>query len=207
MATVRMTRDLRQSIIENIKKMFHTRSEKAMEQVQLEMQKLQEEIRLYLFPREIVQELCDPKFRDYVLLKNAIDFNVKANGKTYTFNLQFVGGMLPVKFDASSYYLHVKQYWIPEDAPMYPKVKAILDPLHQIENDCNELVGQIQDLLDEAPSLKRLLEVWPSALDFVPKKYVDRHNQPVVYAKREKVEIAMDIETKANLLKARMGNV
>ena len=207
MATVRMTRDLRQDIVGNIQKMFNGRHEKMMEQVKLNMQDLQKEIREYFFPPDVVSELCKPQYKGYVKYASSVNFRVQANNKWYVFELKFIGGMLPIKFDSSSYYLSEHNYTIESTAPLYPRIKTILDPLHQIEQDRATLVTQIEEILVKVPSLKKLIEIWPSALDFVSPRYVEQHNRPVVYEKRAKVEVAMDIETKANLLKARMGDV
>lgn len=207
MATVRMTRDLRQDILNNIQKMFNGRHEKMMTEVKAKMQEMEHEILTYLFPPDVVNELCNPKYKGYVKYANSVNFRVQANNKWFVFELKFIGGMLPIKFDSSSYYLSEHNYTIESTAPLYPRIKTILDPLHQIEQDRTTLVNQIEELLAKVPSLKKLIEVWPSALDFVSPRYVEQHNRPVVYEKRAKVEVAMDIETKANLLKARMGDV
>lgn len=91
--------------------------------------------------------------------------------------------------------------------PSYPKAVAVF---YEIDATKLEYGSMIEELVDgamrECANLKQLLNVWPSALEYMPDYVQHRHNEQEKRAKRrtgKDVKISDDI--KISLIKTRMG--
>lgn len=98
---------------------------------------------------------------------------------------------------------------VPSDSEAYAQAVKILTQLDSIERErddlINELVGKV---LVACTTLKQVLEVWPTAMEFMPSSAIERHNMKVESARsRVKRELGeVDDSVKMKLMKARMIN-
>lgn len=87
--------------------------------------------------------------------------------------------------------------------PSYEKVATIARNIYQIKEDCNELQAAVSKILRQCTTLRQVLEVWPSALDYMPDEVKERHAAKT--QKREAAQIdEVENSTKTLLMKARL---
>jgi hypothetical protein len=93
----------------------------------------------------------------------------------------------------------------PTTAPSYAEAKPLIDQYTAIQHDRNNTIKAIKELLASCPSLKVLLEHWPSALDYVDDATKQQHIAPNPKRSTEKREIAaVDDSVKAAIVKTRL---
>lgn len=87
--------------------------------------------------------------------------------------------------------------------PSYEKVAAIARNIYQIKDDCSELQAAVSKILNQCTTLRQVLEIWPSALDYMPDEIKKRHAEKA--QKREAAQIDdVGDDTKTLLMKARL---
>lgn len=87
--------------------------------------------------------------------------------------------------------------------PSYEKVATIARNIYQIREDRNELQAAVSKILRQCTTLRQVLEIWPSALDYMPDEVKERHATKT--QKREAAQIDnVDNDTKTLLMKARL---
>lgn len=87
--------------------------------------------------------------------------------------------------------------------PSYEKVATIARNIHQIREDCNDLQAAVSKILRQCTTLRQVLEIWPSALDYMSDEVKQRHAAKT--QKREAAQIDnVDDGTKTLLMKARL---
>lgn len=96
----------------------------------------------------------------------------------------------------------------PDTTPIfYATIAPLLDQRATLIKERNALIKNlIEDVLEKHATLGKVLEVWPSALEFMPPKAVHRHNEKTTRTKSAPVELAVITDDiKASLIAARMA--
>lgn len=93
------------------------------------------------------------------------------------------------------------------DSPEYSQIMAIHDEIQRVTIERDSLGAKIRELLEACGTLKQVLDVWPTALEFMSDEVKAQHAKS---EKKEKVErvkrqkAVIDDATKVALLSARM---
>ena len=97
------------------------------------------------------------------------------------------------------------QFKLLESMAPYEHAKNIYLALDAIDEERNKLIDQIVDsVLTKCSTLRQVLELWPTALDFMPNEAKQQHAAKT--EKRQSVvqELSIDNDIKVSLMKARM---
>lgn len=126
------------------------------------------------------------------------DKDGRNTGHVYTVTFS---GLRPVPMHvASSYHPAVS---VNTRHSCYTELLALHNEIIDIANERDELVTSIGRMMNQCGSLRQLLEIWPSALEYMPQRVITQHSAKT--EKREKAEIVPpDERTQVLLLKARM---
>lgn len=92
-----------------------------------------------------------------------------------------------------------------ESMAPYEHAKKIYLDLDTMNEERDKLIGQIVDgVLTKCSTLRQVLELWPTAMDFMPDEVKQRHAAKT--EKRQSVveELSIDNDVKVSLMKARM---
>lgn len=210
MASVRITQDIRNYVRNKFDELFRARIAKKM----LELQELGIGNACYEHyvsakSRALIEQLNnDP---DGVWIEPAVEFTIKMtyidhNGKTreVTFAVPFKPPV-PLPFRLTSRW-DSRFFVLEQSMAAYEHAKKVLVEVDQLNEELDALKRTIiRDVLERCTTLRQVLEVWPTALDFMPDTVRAQH-----YAKAEKrsanatTEIHIDDSIKVALMKARM---
>lgn len=92
-----------------------------------------------------------------------------------------------------------------ESMAPYEHAKKIYLDLDAMNKERDKLIGQIVDgVLTKCSTLRQVLELWPTAMDFMPDEVKQKHAAKT--EKRQSVvkELSIDNDVKVSLMKARM---
>ena len=113
--------------------------------------------------------------------------------------------LVPKRF-IHSHWTPTPKFALSETFPGYEFAKKIWLEIDQLEEEKKTLIATIvEGVLMQCSTLRQVLEIWPTALDFMPDTARDMH-----YAKTEKrkaspaADIQIDDSVKVALMKARM---
>lgn len=195
MAAVKMTPNIKFSINSQIEQKYNELIEK--QHAQIENQQYVE-----LFYRMIVDEetekLANQLPRTMVTHGDTILFKYK--NRTYEVPL---GRKRPISDEYSNPYMAHSE--LPCALPF--RLQTLFDGVHaehsRLQKEKEVLLAEISRIMDSCRTLKQLLEVWPSALEFCDSDIQARHRRPETKRfKKEDVELADD--AKLALVKVRM---
>lgn len=212
MATVRITNDIRY----HVKNKFEALYRERIERKQKELQNLDigNVCYLHYIPakyRELAQQLNadgDGQWLDTVrsitiemtyLANDANDAN--RTKKTVTFSVPFKPPV-PLPQRLRGYNARFK---LLETMAPYEHAKKIYLDLDHMNEERDKLVAQIVDgVLTKCSTLRQVLELWPTAMDFMPDEVKQKHAAKT--EKRQSVveELSIDNDVKVSLMKARM---
>lgn len=200
MAVVRLTEPLKREILGNIQIKF----EAEISRVFAELQK-DEVIRQAYFDTYTEAE------RELVARLNA---GIQWNHKIHNFDVYFAppaGVQQCVRLQSSKdYFVPNRGYSGKMDVLLIPGSEAYA---HMVENHQRRVQlnqervttqGAAKQMMDGLPTLKRLLEFWPSALDFCPGEAVKRHHTVVERAAKGPYEAEVPDEFKVSIAKLRL---
>lgn len=101
---------------------------------------------------------------------------------------------------------------LPITAPSYGKVITLLDEVEELKTKQRAISHTIiKEVLEKCITLKQVLEIWPTALDFMPKEIREAHERVVLPKKRatqhatQRIIEAIDTTTKVELIKMRLS--
>lgn len=113
--------------------------------------------------------------------------------------------LVPNRF-SNGHWNRSSRFTLSENIAGYEFAKKIWLEIDQLEEEKKTLIATIVDgVLTQCSTLRQVLEIWPTALDFMPDSARDMH-----YAKAEKrkanpaADIQIDDSVKVALMKARM---
>lgn len=209
MATVRITNDIRYHVRNKFDALYRERIER--KQKELQNLDIGNVCYLHYIPakyRELAQQLNadgDGEWLDKVAnitiemtyLKNDAD----RTKTTVAFTVPFKP---PVPLPQRLHGYGAKFKLLESMAP-YEHAKKIYLDLDSMNEERDKLIGQIVDgVLTKCSTLRQVLELWPTAMDFMPDEVKQRHAAKT--EKRQSVveELSIDNDVKVSLMKARM---
>lgn len=209
MATVRITNDIRYYVRDKLEALYRERIERKKKELQnLDIANV---CYLHYIPakyRDLAQQLNadgDGQWIDTVSNIN-IEMTYLANDanrtiKTVTFSVPFKPPVpLPTRLRR-----YGATFKLLETMAPYEHAKKIYLDLDHMKEERDKLVAQIIDgVLTKCSTLRQVLELWPTALDFMPDDVKQKHSAKT--EKRQSVvkELSIDNDVKVSLMKARM---
>ena len=92
-----------------------------------------------------------------------------------------------------------------ESMAPYEHAKKIYLDLDAMNEERNKLIGQIVNgVLTKCSTLRQVLELWPTALDFMPDEVKQKHATKTEKRQLVVEELSIDNDVKVSLMKARM---
>lgn len=209
MATVRITHDIRRHVKHKFEALYRERI--GRKQKELQNLDIGNVCYLHYVPakyRELAQQLnadADGAWLDTVS-SIAIEMTYLKNDanrteKTVTFSVPFKPPV-PLPQRLRGYTVRFK---LLESMAPYEHAKKICLDLDAMNEERNKLIEQIVDgVLTKCSTLRQVLELWPTAMDFMPDEVKQKHAAKT--EKRQSVveELSIDNDVKVSLMKARM---
>lgn len=209
MATVRITNDIRYHVKNKFEALYRERIERKQEELQ--NLGIGNVCYLHYVPakyRELAQQLnADSDGAWFDTVSNiAIEMTYLKNdaNRTKTTVVFTVPFRPPVPLPQRLRGFNVRFKLLESMAP-YEHAKKIYLDLDTMNEERNKLIGQIVDgVLTKCSTLRQVLELWPTAMDFMPDEVKQRH--AVKTEKRQSVveKLSIDNDVKVSLMKARM---
>lgn len=209
MATVRITNDIRYHVRNKFEALYRERIER--KQKELQNLDIGNVCYLHYVPakyRKLAQQLNadgDGEWLDKVAnitiemsyLKN----DANRTKTTVTFTVPFKPPVpLPQRLRG-----YGAKFKLLESMAPYEHAKKIYLDLDAMHGERDKLIGQIVDgVLTKCSTLRQVLELWPTAMDFMPDEIKQKHAAKT--EKRQSVveELSIDNDVKVSLMKARM---
>lgn len=209
MATVRITNDIRYHVKDKFEALYRERIER--KQKELQNLDIGNVCYLHYVPakyRELAQQLNaddDGEWLDTVS-NIAIEMTYLKNDAnrtktTVVFKVPFKPPVpLPQRLRSNN-----ARFKLLESMAPYEHAKKIYLDLDTMNEERDKLIGQIVNgVLTKCSTLRQVLELWPTAMDFMPDEVKQKHAAKT--EKRQSVveELSIDNDVKVSLMKARM---
>lgn len=207
MATVRITNDIRSHVRNKFEALYRERIERKRKELQnLDIGNV---CYLHYVPakyRELAQQLnADGDGRWLNLVSDVnIQMNYRKNDGTETAVFFTVPLRPPVPLPTRLRGYDAKFKLLETMAP-YEHAKKIYLDLDTMNEERDKLIDQIVDgVLTKCSTLRQVLELWPTAMDFMPDEVKQKHAAKT--EKRQSIveELSIDNDVKVSLMKARM---
>lgn len=205
MATVRITDDIRRYVTQKINALFEDRI-KAKEG---ELQHL--DIALQVFMSNISKE----EFEVAKKLNTDIKWVPEIGSLSVTVEYEFEGMKRKFYFSVpfkppvpapSRFHGYGQPPWaVKPTLPCYPHAVQVLLAVEQLNKERDTLVAALSKVLTQCSTLRQVLEVWPTALDYMPESVKKRHAEKSEKRGPTVIE-GVDDHAKMLLMKARMIN-
>ena len=207
MATVRITNDIRSHVRNKFEALYRERIERKREELQnLDIGNV---CYLHYVPakyRELAQQLNADG--DGPWLNLVSDVNIHMNYRKNDGTERTVAFTVPLRppvplptrlrgYDA--------KFKLLETMAPYEHAKKIFLDLDTMNEERDKLIDQIVDgVLIKCSTLRQVLELWPTAMDFMPDEVKQKHAAKT--EKRQSIveELSIDNDVKVSLMKARM---
>lgn len=196
MATVPMSMNLKHSIICRLESLFTLRLKESADAGNKAVDAMKEDIRKAIVPDALVEIAFNKEFQRLCHTTNNLQVYTEIEGYSFNFNLVF-----PYHFAATREYRHT----ITATSPMYARIREAYTDWIIVTKEKNDLISNMHTQLNGVSTLKQLVKIWPSALDFVDSHTRDRYHEVVKYERRA-VTANFDDDIKSGLLKARIIN-
>lgn len=209
MATVRITNDIRYHVKNKFEALYRERIERKNKELQnLDIGNV---CYLHYVPakyRELAQQLNADgdgewldKVRDITIEMTYLKNDANRTKTTVTFTVPFKPPVpLPQRMRG-----YGAKFKLLESMAPYEHAKKIYLDLDAMNEERDKLIGQIVDgVLTKCSTLRQVLELWPTAMDFMPDEVKQKHAAKT--EKRQSVveELSIDNDVKVSLMKARM---
>jgi hypothetical protein len=207
MATVRITNDIRHHVKDRFEALYRERIERKRKELQnLDIGNV---CYLHYVPakyRELAQQLNADG--DGPWLNLVSDVNIQMNYRKNDGTERTVAFTVPLRppvplptrlrgYDA--------KFKLLETMAPYEHAKKIFLDLDTMNEERDKLIDQIVDgVLIKCSTLRQVLELWPTAMDFMPDEVKQKHSAKT--EKRQSIveELSIDNDVKVSLMKARM---
>lgn len=209
MATVRITNDIRYHVRNKLEALYRERIER--KQKELQNLDIGNVCYLHYVPakyRELAQQLdADEdgewldKVASIIIEMSYLKNDANRTETTVTFTVPFKPPV-PLPKRIRNY---ASRFRLLESMAPYEHAKKIFLDLDTMNEERDKLIGQIVDgVLTKCSTLRQVLELWPTALDFMPDDVKQKHSAKT--EKRQSVveELSIDNDVKVSLMKARM---
>ena len=212
MATVRITRDIRNEVRRKIESLFDARIKKKHE----ELQHLDVGMQVLLSRVSAAQiEAAQKLNQDITWVPEISSLNVRieyigidGKPKTAMFTVPFKPPVpAPQALHGYGSYHNNQKNIVRSNMACYQPCVDVLLEHDRIIKERDTLRDSISQLLNSCGTLRQVLEKWPTALDFMPDEVKAKHAEKVNPSKKEvKVISEVDEQAKMLLMKARMLN-
>lgn len=209
MAHVPVSKYLSQAIVSNVKAMFQKR--KAAINEKLKSNRIGDQIYDLLVPeneRKALQAVSREFLTEASSLLVVAKFPHQPSATSAISFLTHFSGMRPVKmaWDSGTYGKATVLTGLPDE--LSSLLQAITVEIAEIEAEEKKLITSIQAVLDQSSTLKQVLTVWPSAIEYCPDDIRVRHNASNKRTKRDPTEVleqaGFDAEARHILIKNRL---
>lgn len=209
MATVHITNNIRSHVKNKLETLYRERIERKNEELQ--NLNIANVCCLHYIPakyRELAQQLNDDEHGlwlenvSYVTIEMSYLKDDANRTKTTVRFLAPLNPPMPLPLRMHDYGAKFK---LLESMAPYEHAKKIYLDLDAMNEERDKLIGQIVDgVLTKCSTLRQVLEVWPTAMDFMPDEIKQRHAAKT--EKRQSIveELSIDNDVKVSLMKARM---
>ena len=205
MASVRINQQIRYHVSNELSRLFDARIKAKYE----ELQKLgiAEAVYEATYPeeeRQLAYKL--QSFRKWFDPQTVVNIRIdwKTNGVPCAHNLQTsfaTPQLLPVMRNHGYHNFQLK----PEHGP-YKAAVAICEEANQMMFEKHELNTKlVRGVLEQCSTLRQVLEVWPTAMEFMPEDVRQQHNAKAEKRVSPASQINIDETTKIALMKARLS--
>lgn len=201
MATIRMSANLTYEINRNIENMFMSRLSAAKAAAEKEVGNYAEEVLELIVPKELLSYV-------YNHPEHAIKFMGTTRQLYVNYTIEGLHFSSCFTYNRNIPEPRTRYFTIDKNsAPgLYAKIARAQETYVSVIKEKTELLAQTKVLLNSVATFKQLLDVWPSAIEFVSEEVKKRHYAKQTYTKRAKPVVQLDEKIKANLLKARIAS-
>lgn len=99
----------------------------------------------------------------------------------------------------------VKDFHLKRTNPLYPAARAAVTEIRRLEGEKRKLITTLVDgVLTDCTTLRQVLELWPTALEFMSDQVKKRHAEPTSRRGSSAKAAEVSVEVKAALMTARM---
>lgn len=205
MATVRITHDVRNHVVSKINALFEDRVKK--EEAKLQHLDIANQVFMSLVSAqelEMAKKLnLDIKWIPEIsMLSVTVEYKFEGKSKLASFSVPFKPPVpAPVSFQGYG----AGSRKVKPTLPCYQHAVDVLVTMETIRKERDTLVQAISKVMQQCTTLRQVLDVWPTAMDYMPDEAKKRHAE-----KSEKrgptVIDEVDDAAKMLLMKARMIN-
>lgn len=205
MATVRITSDIKYYVRNKINELYNVRLQKVMNSF-CELD-IRAHTRAFLSEKysNLAEDLNGDPEGQWVNVAAQHIFELKNPGTSRTRNVSIpYSEPIPVPQRCNTYAFRIP---VRESDALFAPLSAKLDELEYVQKERDTLAEKIAELLEACGTLKQVLEVWPTALDFMPADAITRHNTNELKEKRKRTarqKAVIDDSTKVALLSAKL---
>lgn len=207
MATVRITNDIRSHVRNKFEALYRERIER--KQKELQNLDIGNVCYLHYVPakyRELAQQLNADGDGPWINLVS--DVNIQMNYRKNDGTEATVAFTVPLRPPAplpTRLRVYGAKFKLLETMAPYEHAKKIYLDLDTMNEERDKLIDQIVDgVLIKCSTLRQVLELWPTAMDFMPDEVKQKHAAKT--EKRQSIveELSIDNDVKVSLMKARM---
>lgn len=209
MATVRITNDIRYHVRRKFEELYHERIERKKKEMRnLDIGNVCYQHYVPAKYRELAQQLNADGDGEWLVKVKQIIIEMtylKNDTNRAMTTVEFIVPFTPPVPLPQRMCGYGAKFKLLESMAPYEHVKRIYLELDSINEERNKLIGQIVDgVLTKCSTLRQVLELWPTAMDFMPDEVKQKHAAKT--GKRQSVveELSIDDDVKVSLLKARM---
>lgn len=208
MATVRITDTIRSHVRDKLTSMYQVRIKLKFDE--LSAMHVADSVYNHLFSNETQQLLeklnsheLGPWFNPQTSVSLEISYMYKGNLSTKTFDSQFkTPRCLPLAYATR---WPDKRFKVLSEMECYKFVVEIFSSVDDLIAERDSTIKQLVDgVLQTCSTLRQTLEVWPTAMDFMPDEVRARHYAVTTKTKTEIDPNMVDESTKLNLIKLRL---
>lgn len=202
MATVRITDNLIREVGDKVDALFHKRLVDKKNEVEENTELAYRVFRLFVSETET--QAANTLGSSWLNASNAFAAHIVMDTKKYAFGFKLSNHYL-VPPRLANAYSHDQNRIRNNDQP-YEEIAKVARELDTLTAECEALKTGLRNTMRMCATLKQLLEVWPTAIDFmsdtVKARHAFKHEKPTARVEAAKVIMTDDIQLK--LIKARM---
>lgn len=209
MATVHITNRIRSHVRDKFEALYHERIERKLKE--LHNLDIGNTCYMHYVPaksRELAQQLNADDDGPWIDTVNRIPVEMDylkddadRTKTTISFTVQ-IEPPVPLPLHLRGYSVRFK---LLESMAPYEHAKKIYLDIDDINEEYNKLIDQIiSGVLTKCSTLRQVLELWPTALDFMPNEVKQQHAAKAEKRKSVVKELLIDNDVKVSLMKARM---
>ena len=209
MATVRITNDIRRHVRDKLDALYSARTEHKRQELQnLDIGNICYQHYVPAKYRDLAQQLnadLDDPWLD-VANKIVVQMSYLTNAANHTWITgTFTVPLKPPVPLPKRLREHGAKFKLLESMAPYEHAKKILLEISAMTEERNKLINQLVDgVLTKCSTLHQVLELWPSALEFMPDEVKQKHAAKTKKRKSVAEKLSIDPDVKVSLMNARI---